>query len=267
MEELMTIQTFSERTGIAKSALRYYESVQLLRPIRKENGYRLYSEGQITTAKMISGLRLAGVSIRDIQRFLEEGETARRKMIDHWLKTLREKRRLLEIGLRFLEGYQKDDRVYLLEKKAEKVVWFAAEAQPGRFGQHFEQRKKELDRLAIRIHSGYFRYLSGRETVRAQIGFGVADDADLEGLSKSAAIETLPACLCIALPYTSPITEIRKGYVQLMNYAIDHQFIPAGPIMEWYRGERFKDVDLIMPVAHIGNMEREGFLWHAGTDS
>lgn len=34
MSEFMTIQTFSKRTGISKSALRYYESENLLHPIR-----------------------------------------------------------------------------------------------------------------------------------------------------------------------------------------------------------------------------------------
>ncbi|MED0716388.1 MerR family transcriptional regulator [Aeribacillus composti] len=58
------MQTFSKRTGILKSALRYYESENLLHPIRSENGYRLYSEEQIATVKLISSLRLADVPIK-----------------------------------------------------------------------------------------------------------------------------------------------------------------------------------------------------------
>ena len=36
-----------------------------------------------------------------------------------------------------------------------------------------------------------------------------------------------------------------------MNYAMEHEFIPAGSIIEWYRGKYFEDLDLLMPVAHI----------------
>jgi hypothetical protein len=53
----------------------------------------------------------------------------------------------------------------------------------------------------------------------------------------------------------SPITEIHTGYTQLMNYAMEHEFIPAGPIIEWYRGKHFEDLDLLMPVARISKME------------
>lgn len=71
MEELMTIQAFSERTGISKSALRYYETQYLFSPKRKlENGYRYYSEDQIEVVKFISSLRLVGISIKGIQFIL-----------------------------------------------------------------------------------------------------------------------------------------------------------------------------------------------------
>ncbi len=255
MSEFMTIQTFSKRTGISKSALRYYESENLLNPIRKENGYRLYSEDQITTAKLISSLRLAGIPIKDIQVYLKENEMVRQQMIKNWIKTLKQKHHLLSVSLRYLESYQESGQVYLLEKNAEKIIWFVAESNPGKFGNHFRQRKRELERLNIPINNGYLRYLSGKESIKAQIGFGVSGDVEIEGLSEIDSIEIMPPCLCIALPYTSPITEIQKGYAQLMNYAMEHGLIPAGPIIEWYRGEHFEDLDLLMPVAHISKME------------
>ncbi|MBY6269193.1 MerR family transcriptional regulator [Parageobacillus thermoglucosidasius] len=255
MSEFMTIQTFSKRTGISKSALRYYESENLLHPIRSENGYRLYSEDQIATVKLISSLRLAGVSIKDIQMYLQANEVVRQQMIRNWIKNLKEKHQLINVSLRFLESYQENGQVYLLERDFEKIVWFIAESNLGKFGNHFRQRKRELERLNIPINNGYLRYLSGRESIKAQIGFGVSDDVEIAGLSEIDCIEIMPACLCIALPYISPMTEIQKGYAQLMNYAMEHEFIPAGPIIEWYRGEYFEDLDLLMPVTRISKME------------
>lgn len=61
----MNIQDFSDRTGISKSALRYYEQKNLLFPRdRSANGYRVYSEDQIATVKLISSLRLVDIPIR-----------------------------------------------------------------------------------------------------------------------------------------------------------------------------------------------------------
>ncbi|MED4906527.1 MerR family transcriptional regulator [Parageobacillus thermoglucosidasius] len=255
MSEFMTIQTFSKRTGISKSALRYYESENLLHPIRSKNGYRLYSKDQIATVKLISSLRLAGVPIKDIRMYLKENKSVRQQMIKNWIKTLKEKHQLISVSLRFLESYQESGQVYLLERNAEKIVWFVAESNPGKFGNHFRQRKRELERLNIPINNGYLRYLSGKESIKAQIGFGVSDDVEIAGLSEIDSIEIMPPCLCIALPYTSPVTEIQKGYAQLMNYTMEHGLIPAGPIIEWYRGENFEDLDLLMPVTRISNMK------------
>ncbi|TQR35188.1 MerR family DNA-binding transcriptional regulator [Lysinibacillus sphaericus] len=43
----MTIQEFSERTGIAKSTLRFYETKNLLLPEeRSSNGHRVYADSQ-----------------------------------------------------------------------------------------------------------------------------------------------------------------------------------------------------------------------------
>jgi DNA-binding transcriptional MerR regulator len=48
VSDYMTIQTFSNRTGLPSSTLRYYEKEGLIKPdIRGENGYRLYREEQI----------------------------------------------------------------------------------------------------------------------------------------------------------------------------------------------------------------------------
>ena len=72
LTELMNIQDFSERTGISKSTLRYYEQKNLLIPSeRSANGYRVYSNDQIATVKFISSLRLADIPIKDIKVYLD----------------------------------------------------------------------------------------------------------------------------------------------------------------------------------------------------
>ncbi|MFF6014626.1 MerR family transcriptional regulator [Lysinibacillus fusiformis] len=97
MTEFMNIQLFSEKTGISKSALRYYEAKNLLLPReRSTNGYRIYSNEQIATVKLISSLRLADIPIKDIKVYLTENDEAKQKqMMENWINNINKKKDLL----------------------------------------------------------------------------------------------------------------------------------------------------------------------------
>lgn len=249
MDGYMSIDAFSKRTGIAKSALRYYESKSLLHPKRDEvNGYRYYSHNDIETVKLISSLRLAGIPIKDIQRYLRETEQNRSLMMEKWVKTLKQKHQLLSTSLRYLEGKQSDKQIFLLEKEFEKIIWFEEEAEVGKFGAHFKKRKEELKERNIPIINGYLKYLSGGEMIKALIGFGVPEYTDIKNIGL---VEDMPSCVCIAIPFTSEFSQIHKGYQKLMSYAVEHDFVPTGPIIEWYRDHHLEEVDLILPVIHL----------------
>ena len=145
----MNIQDFSERTGISKSALRYYETKNLLTPKeRSANGYRIYSDDQIATVKLISSLRLADIPIKDIQIYLlENDETRRKQMMENWIKNINKKRDLLSVSLRYLESDSIKKEIYLAEKSPEQIIWYDAESKIGEFKQHFLDRGNELKKL------------------------------------------------------------------------------------------------------------------------
>lgn len=71
----MTIKEIENRAGMTRANVRFYESEGLLRPERKENGYREYSEDDLATLLRIRLLRSLGVSLEDI-RALQSGEAA-----------------------------------------------------------------------------------------------------------------------------------------------------------------------------------------------
>ena len=249
----MTIQDFSERTGISKSALRYYESKNLLHPAgRNSSGYRVYSETQVATIKLVSSLRLADVSIKDIQAYLEEeDENIRKKMMDNWIKMIKKRLNVLNVSLRYLESDSMNDQIYLIEKADENIIWFSAESETGKFREHFINRGKELEKLNIPIKSCYLKYLSGKVLIRAQIGFGVPYGIQTSGLNEIYFVEHLASCIYIALSFNAPVAEIQNGYWKLINYVNEHKWIPTGSILEWYRGDDFSDLDLIMPVTKL----------------
>ncbi|MFJ7667152.1 MerR family transcriptional regulator [Lysinibacillus sp. NPDC097195] len=254
MHTHMTIQEFSIRTGVSKSTLRFYETKNLVLPVKRgENGYRIYAQHQIAIVKLITTLRIADVPIQDIQQYiLEHDETARQTMMHKWIGTIKKKRDLMDISLRFLESDSIREDIYLIEKSDEKIIWFNAQSPTGKFGEHFAQRAHALKQCNIQINSYYVNYLSGQDLINAQIGFGVANATQVNGLADVDCIEQMPACICLALPFKEPLTHIKAGYYKLMQYAIQHSWVPTRSILEWYRGEDYTQLDLLLPVIQVG---------------
>lgn len=249
----MTIQAFSERTGISKSALRYYESKNLLRSVgRSTNGYRVYSDDQVSIIKLISSLRLADVPIKDIQAYLKENDNNKRQtMMRNWIQMIKKRQDILSVSLRYLESDHTNNQIHLMEKSAETIIWYSAESEIGNFRDQVIKIKTELEALNIPVKSLYIKYVSGIDLIKVQIGFVVPSEIETNELSEIVMIENMASCICIALSFNDHITEIQNGYRKLVNYASEHKWVPTGSILEWYRGDEFTDLDLLMPVTQM----------------
>jgi DNA-binding transcriptional MerR regulator len=66
----MLIGELSTRTGISPRLLRHYEHTGLLTPHRRANGYREYTEADITRVRRIRTLLAAGLSTRVVAALL-----------------------------------------------------------------------------------------------------------------------------------------------------------------------------------------------------
>lgn len=72
----MTIKDVEERTGLARSNVRFYEKEKLINPSRNEsNGYRDYSEKDVEDIKKIAYLRTLGITIEDIRSVISKEAT------------------------------------------------------------------------------------------------------------------------------------------------------------------------------------------------
>lgn len=69
MEYEYAIGEFSLITGISIYALRYYEKEGLIIPERKENGRRLYTDGDVSWIEFIKRLKDTGMPIKEIQKY------------------------------------------------------------------------------------------------------------------------------------------------------------------------------------------------------
>ena len=68
----MQVQEVSEKTGLTKRAIKFYEEKGFLRVEKAFNGYRNYTEQHVKLLKEISFYRKLGISLKDIQLLLEE---------------------------------------------------------------------------------------------------------------------------------------------------------------------------------------------------
>ncbi|MCG7343393.1 MerR family transcriptional regulator [Sporosarcina sp. ACRSL] len=249
----MTIQAFSERVGVAKSAIRYYEEKGLLGPVeRSEGGYRLYREDQIKTVRLITSLRMADISIADIQMYLNETNTSKRQqMMADWIHSIKKRRDVLDTSLRYLKGNSLNERIYLIEKERETVIWFPAISRIGKFGELFMEKAEELKKRNVPIQNSYLKYISGLDLIQAEIGFSVPPTTDTTWMSGDVYKEEMASAMCIAMPFTGSFENIQDGYEKLFNYAVTHDWLPTGDVVEWYRGNDLSTVELLLPVTDI----------------
>lgn len=72
-KNIFTIGEFMQKSGVSIRTLRYYDSIDLLKPSDyTEGGHRLYSEEDLTTLQKIKSLQFLGFSLKDIDSMLQK---------------------------------------------------------------------------------------------------------------------------------------------------------------------------------------------------
>ncbi len=92
-----TIGTVAKRYGITTVTLRHYQKIGLLKPsFRSDNGYRVYTEDDMTRLHFILNTKNAGFTLEEIKSLflmIDNGEPnkAVKNLIHEKLKTIQEK--------------------------------------------------------------------------------------------------------------------------------------------------------------------------------
>jgi len=68
---VLLIGEVAEQAGMSTSAIRYYEQIGLVRPIRRESGRRLFGDEVIARLRAISAARAAGFTLDEIRQLLD----------------------------------------------------------------------------------------------------------------------------------------------------------------------------------------------------
>lgn len=78
----MNISQIAARTGLPPKTIRYYEEIGLIRPDRRENGYRAFSDTHLHQLAFLGRARALGFSIEECRRLLSLYEDKTRASAD-----------------------------------------------------------------------------------------------------------------------------------------------------------------------------------------
>lgn len=67
---LWTIGELANQAGVRTSTLRYYETLDLLKPVKRESGQRRYDASALERLKLIHTSQRAGFTLKEIRTFL-----------------------------------------------------------------------------------------------------------------------------------------------------------------------------------------------------
>jgi DNA-binding transcriptional MerR regulator len=101
---LLSIGELAERTGVAATALRYYDELGLVRPATRTSGHRRYAAAAVAEVGVIVFLREVGFSLSEIRAFLAAGEhEPRQQIIDRKLSEIAAQQHRLDVARTALE--------------------------------------------------------------------------------------------------------------------------------------------------------------------
>jgi len=101
--ELLTIGVMSERTGVATSALRFYETQGLISSTRSDAGQRRYSRAEVRRVSFIRVAQQVGLSLEEIRVALASLPDNRTPTQKDWERLSRSWRPRLDAQIAMLE--------------------------------------------------------------------------------------------------------------------------------------------------------------------
>lgn len=105
-----SIQDISKKTGLTISTLRYYDKEGLFPNLeRKESNYRVFTELELETLKIIACFKKAGLSIFEIRKYMEliqKGDDTLKERLDimvHQKEALEKQKKEIEESIACVE--------------------------------------------------------------------------------------------------------------------------------------------------------------------
>jgi MerR family redox-sensitive transcriptional activator SoxR len=105
---MLSIGDFAARAGVTASALRYYESLDLIRSVRTGGNQRRYRRAELRRVAFIRAARSVGLSLEEIKEALDRLPDGRIPDRADWRRLSGDWRRRIEERIRSLRELQED---------------------------------------------------------------------------------------------------------------------------------------------------------------
>ena len=102
MAKTFRVRQFAELAGVTVKALRHYDRLGLLRPVRNEAGYRLYQLADLARLQQIVALKSLGLPLKQIRPLLDREPLPLVSTFRQQRAVLEDKRQLIERAIHAL---------------------------------------------------------------------------------------------------------------------------------------------------------------------
>lgn len=239
------IGNFSTMTALSVKALRYYDEIGLLKPVKvdEENGYRWYDESSYQTAITIRTLKNFEFSIQEmleaVPQIKDRDDLAaylldKHQQISVRMAAARNLQKQIESQVAQLKEDYIMSRVENIQVKDMPALQIASIRYKGKYsdmGQYIGQLYKAVGGQATGPVMGLYHDEGYME-----------DGADIEvAVAVKKAIEKgdvhtrmLEACKCVSAIHIGPYEEISNSYKEVMDFIGSKQLVTMVPSREVY---------------------------------
>ncbi|CCE74584.1 redox-sensitive transcriptional activator SoxR [Clavibacter nebraskensis] len=106
--ELLTVGEMTRRTGVAASALRFYEDLGLIAAERTAGNQRRYARHMLRRVSLITVAKRLGIPLADVQATFDDAPLDRPPSHADWQRASRRWKRLLEERRRRIERLERE---------------------------------------------------------------------------------------------------------------------------------------------------------------
>ena len=112
--QLFTVKDIIKITGITKRALHYYDKLELLKPIKADNGYRLYDQEELAKLQSILLFKEMNFSLNEISQMMRLSKAEQRDILTKHRSLLVHRKQKLETIIDQLDKYVDGTDIYHL---------------------------------------------------------------------------------------------------------------------------------------------------------
>lgn len=130
----MRLNEVIKQVDLSKRAIKFYEEKNLLKPKRDNNGYRNYTDKDISLLKEISSYRKMGIALSDVKKILNDKDVLKQILIEK-KKEITISQKELETLEKFIENNNVEELYNSVDYKT--IVDAIQNSIPGFYGYYF----------------------------------------------------------------------------------------------------------------------------------